>query len=104
VTFDDRAHALEVAGEQRPQSLGVELLSQLVEEAEGLAREAVTIGDQTDMANAQAASYADLSEVPELAGRSSEARAALEQALEIYERKGNVVMAKRMRARLQGLL
>jgi tetratricopeptide (TPR) repeat protein len=72
-------------------------------EAERLAREAVAIGEQTDILDAQADAYADLSEVHLLAGKSDEAAAALEQALERYERKGIVVMAARMRARLAEL-
>jgi len=38
-----------------------------------------------------------------LAGRAEEAAEALEQALERYERKGNVVSAARMRDRLKSL-
>ncbi len=69
-------------------------------EAERLAREAVAIGDETDMLNAQGDAYADLAEVLLLGGKADEAAAALEQALERYERKGNLVMARRMRDRL----
>ncbi len=47
-----------------------------------------------------AKALADLAEVLELAGRREEAAAALEQALELYERKGNLVMAERTRERL----
>jgi hypothetical protein len=38
-----------------------------------------------------------------LAGRAEEAAEALEQALERYERKGNIVSAQRARARLAEL-
>jgi hypothetical protein len=48
--------------------------------------------------------YADHAEVLSLAGRRKEAAAALEQALERYERKGNLVSAQRARMRLAGLL
>ena len=72
-------------------------------EAERLAREAVAIGDETDMLDAQGDAYADLAEVLLLAGKRDEAAAALEQALERYERKGNVVMAARTRDRLVGV-
>jgi class 3 adenylate cyclase len=72
-------------------------------EAERLAREAVALGDPTDMLNTQAAAFADLGEVLALAGRSDEAAVALDEAVARYERKGNIVMAERMRARLADL-
>jgi uncharacterized protein YidB (DUF937 family) len=70
------------------------------EEAERLAREAVAIGDETDMLSCQGDASADLAEVLLLAGKPSEAALALEQAIERYERKGNVVSTQRARARL----
>ena len=72
-------------------------------EAERLAREAVAICDETDMLNAQGDVYADLGEVLLLAGKPDDAAAALEQALERYERKGNIVSAQRTRARIADL-
>jgi Flp pilus assembly protein TadD len=44
-----------------------------------------------------------LGEVYALAGRADEAREQLEQALALYERKGNLVLARRARGRLQEL-
>ena len=55
------------------------------------------------MLNLQGDTYADLAEVLELAGRTTEAGEAREQALARYERKGNLVMAGRMRERLVSL-
>jgi tetratricopeptide (TPR) repeat protein len=72
-------------------------------EAERLAREAVAIMEPTDALSAQGDALADLAEVLACAGRASEASAALEQALEHYERKRNLVMAERTRARLAEL-
>ena len=72
-------------------------------QAERLAREAVAIGDETDMLDGQGDAYADLAEVLLLAGKPDEAAAALEQALERYERKGNLVSAKRAQTRLAEL-
>jgi class 3 adenylate cyclase/tetratricopeptide (TPR) repeat protein len=69
-------------------------------EAERLAREAVAIGEETDLLNGQGNANADLAEVLLLAGKPDEAAAALEQALERYERKGNVVSAQRAQTRL----
>jgi class 3 adenylate cyclase/tetratricopeptide (TPR) repeat protein len=69
-------------------------------EAERLARKAIDISDATDMLNAQADAYADLAEVLALGGSSAIAAKALEQAVARYERKENIVMAERVRARL----
>src|SRR5207244_2744246 len=72
-------------------------------EAERLVREAVAVGEETDMLNAQGDVYADLAEVLILTGKPTEAASALEQALERYERKGNLVSAQRAQTRLAGL-
>ena len=72
-------------------------------DAERLAREAVAICDETELLDQQGDAYADLAEVLLLTGKPDEAAAALEQALERYERKGNLVSAQRMRDRLAGL-
>jgi class 3 adenylate cyclase/tetratricopeptide (TPR) repeat protein len=69
-------------------------------EATHLAREAVAIGAKTDALNDEGDAYADLAEVLTLNGQADEAAAALEQAFEHYDRKGNAVMAQRMRDRL----
>jgi class 3 adenylate cyclase len=72
-------------------------------EAERLAREAVAIAERTDGLNLQGDALCDLAEVLAAVGRTDEAAATLEQALERYERKQNVPMAERVRARLKGL-
>ena len=72
-------------------------------QAERLAREAVAICEETDMLDAQGDAYADLAEVLLLAGTPAEAAAALNQALERYERKENLVSASRVRDRLAEL-
>ena len=71
--------------------------------AERLAREAVAIGEETDMLDTQGDTHADLAEVLLLAGKPDEAAAAFEQALERYERKGNLVSAQRAQTRLAEL-
>jgi hypothetical protein len=68
---------------------------------ERLAREAVALAAETDMLNTHADALVGLAEVLALAGR--DARTELERALELYERKGNVVMAERTRSRLAEL-
>jgi class 3 adenylate cyclase/tetratricopeptide (TPR) repeat protein len=70
------------------------------EEAERLAREAVEIVASTDMTNDHADTVMDLAEVLALAGRADDAAAAITQAVELYERKGNAVSAERARERI----
>jgi class 3 adenylate cyclase len=69
-------------------------------EAEQLAREAVGILDRTDTLTDQGDALSDLAQVLATAGRTEEAAAALEQALDRYERKKNLVMAERTREKL----
>jgi tetratricopeptide (TPR) repeat protein len=68
--------------------------------AERLAREAVAILEPTDALDAQGEAFRDLALVLEGAGRTDGAVAALEQALDCYERKRNLVMADRARTKL----
>ncbi len=72
-------------------------------EAEALAREAVAIAERTDGLNWQGDALSDLAEVLEAAGRTDEAAAALEEALERYERKKNLAMVAQVRPRLKEL-
>jgi tetratricopeptide (TPR) repeat protein len=62
-------------------------------EAEQLARESVELAFQTDCVNMQADALIDLAETLRLLGRAGEAPEFLEQAIELYEKKGNVVSA-----------
>jgi hypothetical protein len=68
--------------------------------AEHLAGEAISRAAATDLLNVQADAYSDLAEVLALAHKTEDVSTALKQALERYERKGNIVMAERTRARL----
>ncbi|HEU5216083.1 MAG TPA: adenylate/guanylate cyclase domain-containing protein [Gaiellaceae bacterium] len=72
-------------------------------DAERLAREAVAIADGTDKTDWCATAYADLAEVLDLVGEHEQASEALERALALYERKGNLVLAERTRSRLREL-
>jgi class 3 adenylate cyclase/tetratricopeptide (TPR) repeat protein len=67
---------------------------------ERLARETVAISETTEDPTGQGDAYTELAEVLVLLEKRDEATAALEQALERYERKGNLVMAARTRERL----
>jgi class 3 adenylate cyclase/tetratricopeptide (TPR) repeat protein len=66
-----------------------------LEQAETLAREAVDIAARTDYVESHAAALLDLAEVLRTAGETVEARKAAEEALALYERKGNRVGAAR---------
>ena len=72
-------------------------------EAETLAREAVALIDSTDGLYGQGDARADLAEVLELAGQRKAATAALHEALDRYERKEALVLARRVRERLAAL-
>jgi class 3 adenylate cyclase/tetratricopeptide (TPR) repeat protein len=69
--------------------------------AEALAREAVAFAAESDFLEAHGDALRDLAEVHRLSGSTDDARAALEQALQLYEQKGNVVSAGRARALLE---
>ena len=65
-------------------------------EAERLARDAVALAEQTDFLILHADAVADLGEVA-LASDIADAAAIVERARQLYEKKGNVVSAARLR-------
>jgi tetratricopeptide (TPR) repeat protein len=67
-----------------------------LEEAERLAREAVEIASRTDFLDDHADALADLGEVLRLSGRGEESAAARQEALRLYEQKGNIAAAARL--------
>jgi class 3 adenylate cyclase/tetratricopeptide (TPR) repeat protein len=67
-------------------------------EAERVGREAVAIASATDVLDLRGQALADLAEVLRLASRPEEARALVEEATRLYDQKGNVVAAERLRA------
>jgi predicted ATPase/class 3 adenylate cyclase len=69
-----------------------------LEQAEALAREAVRLGEPTDLVNTRADALSDLAEVLSLAGRREEALVAVEEAAGLYERKGNLTATERARS------
>jgi class 3 adenylate cyclase/tetratricopeptide (TPR) repeat protein len=69
-----------------------------LEEAERLAREATARAGLTDLLNDHARALADLAEVLRLGGRWEESAKPLDQAIHLYEQKGNVVGAETLRA------
>jgi tetratricopeptide (TPR) repeat protein len=73
------------------------------EHAERLAREAVRISEPTDLLNLRADALGDLAEVLHLAGRRQEAITTHQEAIDLYERKGNVVSMEKARTRFDEL-
>jgi DNA-binding SARP family transcriptional activator/class 3 adenylate cyclase/tetratricopeptide (TPR) repeat protein len=67
----------------------------LLEQAERLAEEAIAFAAESDFLNAHGDALLDFAEILDLAGRPAEARSAVETAVGLYERKGNVVSAAR---------
>ena len=65
--------------------------------AEDLAREAVALAEPTDALDMRADALVDLAEVLRLIDRKDEPKGVLEEALRLYEQKGNVVSAARAR-------
>jgi tetratricopeptide (TPR) repeat protein len=70
-------------------------------EALRLAREAVAILEPTDWLNLRGDALINLAETLRLADRSNEAAPLLEEAVILYEQKGNIVAAAKARAVLE---
>jgi len=66
------------------------------EEAERLGREATAIVSSTDFLDLHAHALADLAEVLRLAGKLEESAAAVQEAIRLYERKGNIAAVARL--------
>jgi DNA-binding SARP family transcriptional activator/tetratricopeptide (TPR) repeat protein len=74
-----------------------------LDDAETLLREAIRRAEETDGLNRRAKVLLDLSEILRLAERSGEAAEAVEAAIDLFERKGNTVAARRAKALLAEL-
>jgi class 3 adenylate cyclase/tetratricopeptide (TPR) repeat protein len=73
------------------------------EKAEDLAREAVDIARKTDHLNTQGWTLLALADVLAVGGRPAQAVPVIEEARVLYDRKGNLVMAKKARTLLAEL-
>jgi ATP/maltotriose-dependent transcriptional regulator MalT len=71
--------------------------------AEALAREVVAFAAESDFLDAHGDMLMALAEVLGVAARPLEAATALEQAVQLYEQKGNVVSAARARSQLEAI-
>jgi predicted ATPase/class 3 adenylate cyclase/DNA-binding winged helix-turn-helix (wHTH) protein len=72
----------------------------LLEEAKRIARQAVALAERSDFVNDRGDAVFNLAIVQRQAGHLDEAQSALTEALQLYERKGNLVAADRVRAEL----
>jgi class 3 adenylate cyclase/tetratricopeptide (TPR) repeat protein len=113
--FDEAEQLLEEARAVPPTGSGVRVMAAAAEalllayrgqfeQAETLARLAITTAEtRTDNIWWQASTHEDLATVLERAGRIDEAREELERAFAIWERKGCLPWADRVRARIDTL-
>jgi class 3 adenylate cyclase/tetratricopeptide (TPR) repeat protein len=113
--FDEAERLLEEARVVPPPGSGVRVMAAAAEalllaqrgelkQAEALARRAVATAEaKTDTVWWQALTHEDLATVLERAGRIDEAREALERSLAIWERKGCLPCAERVREQIQSL-
>ena len=113
--FDEAERLLEEARAVPPPGSGVRVMAAAAEalllaqqgefeQAEARARTAVATAEtRTDNVWWQASTHEDLATVLERAGRIDEAREALERALAIWERKGCLPCAQRVRDRIDSL-
>jgi hypothetical protein len=67
------------------------------DEAEPLAKEAVAFAERSEQLDSQAEALADLADVLQRAGAPEAATGYAERALQLYELKGNLVAASRVR-------
>ncbi len=74
------------------------------EEAEALAREAVALGEPTDLLSHRGDAMLDLGDVLRICEREEESERAIEDGLAEYERKGNAVAAAQARSLLDDRL
>jgi class 3 adenylate cyclase/tetratricopeptide (TPR) repeat protein len=95
----------DVESQIRWRGVRAKLLAQgaATEQAEALARQAVRMALNTDSPNWQGHALMELGDVLRIVGRPAEAGEAVGDALRVFHRKGNVVMAGRARTRLDEL-
>jgi tetratricopeptide (TPR) repeat protein len=98
----EAAAADDLSAQVEWRAIAAKLLAQRGEtaEAETLAREAVELVARTDFLRTHGDVLLDLGEVLALGGEPQQAAAAFRAGLELYEQKGDTVMAGRARARL----
>jgi class 3 adenylate cyclase/tetratricopeptide (TPR) repeat protein len=98
------SHQLDVQAKWRSIRAVVHARRGELEVAEELVQEAVSRAEATDQVEVQAEIRADLGEVLRTAGRHEEAARQYNRALQLYERKGNVMAARQVRSLMVSLL
>jgi class 3 adenylate cyclase/predicted ATPase len=95
----------DIASQARGRAVKAKLLAAKgdYEASDSLARDAVELSEATDDLFMHSQVLMALAEVLRLGGRDADAIPVLRQAVEVSERKGNVVTAQEARARLAGL-
>ena len=91
-------HALEVAANRLAVEARLAARSGRLDEAVALAEDAIARADSTEQLNFKAGIWAALAEVQRANGNKAQAEAALASALALYDRKGNIAAAARLRA------
>jgi DNA-binding SARP family transcriptional activator len=96
--FDDAVDDLALRAKRQGVRAKLAARRREFERAEALAEEAVAFAEQTDYVLFHARALLDLAEVLCLAGRPDEAAAPRAEAVRLFERKGNIVAARKARA------
>lgn len=96
--FDDAVDDLALRAKRQGVRAKLAARRKEFERAETLAREAVAFAQQTDYVLFHANALLDLAEVMCLAGRPEQAEAPRAEAVRLFERKGNIVAARKARA------
>jgi predicted ATPase len=93
----------DVAAQFHWRAITAKLLAQAgrYDEAEAMAREALAVIRRSEEVDSQASALMDLAEVLKLAGREGDAKPVIEEAAELFQRKGNVVFAAKARSLLE---
>jgi tetratricopeptide (TPR) repeat protein len=100
--YEEATQWIEIAGERGKGMRGLLAARRGdVELAKRLVRESVAMTERGQNLNARGTALMRLAEVLSLAGGSSEAAPVLREAIQLYERKGNLVLAQAARARLE---
>jgi tetratricopeptide (TPR) repeat protein len=100
--YDEAAKWIEIGGGRGIRALLAARRGEF-EKAETLAREAVAMTEHGQNLNARGTALVRLAQVLSMAGRAGEAIPPLNDAIQLYDRKGNLVLAQEARAVLDAL-
>jgi tetratricopeptide (TPR) repeat protein len=100
--YDEAAKWIEIGGERGIRALLAAGRGEF-EKAETLASQAVAMTEHGQNLNARGTALVRLARVLSMAGRAGEAIPHLNDAIQLYDRKGNLVLAQEARAALDAL-